>query len=288
MIKKLIVNVTSIGVKEGLYININTISKMYNISTHTVRYYEKIGLIKPNYSNNGYRNYSYQHILQMNVIRDLRSFDVSLTTIKDYLDNKTVDKTRKMLSFEKKQIKDSIGLLKKKEKFLKERITLIDHTKSIQTQQVTACFQERRNILLSESEVGTQKLFYSELINLYTSYKNFLFSSNQHMYGSLIQTKSSHNLEPISRKVFYCIDDYKKFDEDIDVIQSGRFLTIYYSGGEAYRREAMKILKEHIDQHNIQTVGPLYEFNLIDFQDTSLEKEHISKIQVRELFEKNI
>lgn len=90
------------------------------------------------------------------------------------------------------------------------------------------------------------------MINLYTSYKYFLFSSNQNIYGSLIQTKNSHSIEPLSRKVFYCIDDYKKFDEDIDVIPSGSFVTIYYSGGEACRREIMKILKEHTSKIQIR------------------------------------
>ena len=62
---------------------INELAKLYDITAHTLRYYEKLGLITPDYDENGYRNYSYEHIEQLNTIGDLRYFDVSITEMAD-------------------------------------------------------------------------------------------------------------------------------------------------------------------------------------------------------------
>ena len=52
------------------HFKIGEISKLYNIGVDSIRYYEEIGLIKPERSNSGYRYYSIHDIWRLNVIRD--------------------------------------------------------------------------------------------------------------------------------------------------------------------------------------------------------------------------
>lgn len=40
---------------------INELAKLYDITAHTLRYYEKLGLITPDYDENGYRNFHSLH-----------------------------------------------------------------------------------------------------------------------------------------------------------------------------------------------------------------------------------
>ena len=58
------------------------------ISSYTLRYYEKMGLIQPYRDENGYRNYSEEDIHKIERIMFLRDINVPIEDIKDILNNK--------------------------------------------------------------------------------------------------------------------------------------------------------------------------------------------------------
>ena len=51
------------------YFKIGEISRIYDIGVDSIRYYEEIGIIKPERSESGYRLYSIHDIWRLNVIR---------------------------------------------------------------------------------------------------------------------------------------------------------------------------------------------------------------------------
>ena len=79
------------------YFKIGEISKLYNIGVDSIRYYEEIGLIKPERSESGYRHYSIHDIWRLNVIRDLRSIGFTMEQIREYLGNHTTASSLKLL-----------------------------------------------------------------------------------------------------------------------------------------------------------------------------------------------
>ena len=59
------------------YYRIGEISRLYKISTDILRYYDKIGLMSPDFiGENGYRYYSKKQIWKLNNIRNLRNIGV--------------------------------------------------------------------------------------------------------------------------------------------------------------------------------------------------------------------
>lgn len=69
---------------------INEVEKQLNISSYTLRYYEKMNLIKPQRDENGYRHYSEEDIKKLNKIRFLREMEIPLSDIQAILtDEKT-------------------------------------------------------------------------------------------------------------------------------------------------------------------------------------------------------
>ena len=72
------------------FFKIGEISKLYGIGVDSIRYYEEIGIIKPQRSESGYRYYSIHDIWRLNVIRDLRSIGFTMEQIREYLDHHTV------------------------------------------------------------------------------------------------------------------------------------------------------------------------------------------------------
>ena len=79
------------------YYKINEIARLYGIGVDSLRYYEKLGILKPRRDTNGYRLYNLKDMYKLNVIRDLRRLDFSMQQIKDYLEGQTVDHTLALL-----------------------------------------------------------------------------------------------------------------------------------------------------------------------------------------------
>ena len=63
------------------YYKINEISKLYGIGVDSLRYYEKLGILRPRRDTNGYRLYDLKDMYKLTVIRDLRKLDFSMAQI---------------------------------------------------------------------------------------------------------------------------------------------------------------------------------------------------------------
>ncbi|NLX08420.1 MAG: MerR family transcriptional regulator [Chloroflexi bacterium] len=67
---------------------IHEAADLLGLTPKALRHYEKIGLISPNRSENGYRFYTADHILRLLRIRRLQSLGLSLAQIKQVLEEK--------------------------------------------------------------------------------------------------------------------------------------------------------------------------------------------------------
>ena len=67
---------------------IKEVQEKLKISSYTLRYYEKMGLIQPYRDENGYRNYNEEDVHKIERIMFLRDINVPIEDIKDILDNK--------------------------------------------------------------------------------------------------------------------------------------------------------------------------------------------------------
>lgn len=76
------------------YYSIGETATLLGVSTQTLRYYDKIGLLSPGCvdENNGYRYYCYNQFHIIDRIRYLQRFDLSLEEIKNIMQNGKVDK----------------------------------------------------------------------------------------------------------------------------------------------------------------------------------------------------
>lgn len=66
---------------------VKEVQEQLHISSHTLRYYEKMGLIKPERNQNGYRNYDDNDIRKIKKIIYLRELEIPIEEIKAILNN---------------------------------------------------------------------------------------------------------------------------------------------------------------------------------------------------------
>ena len=85
------------------YFTAGELASMFGISKQSLLYYDKIHLLSPDFiSENGYRHYSIAQFLDLEIIVNLRSLDIPINDIQDYLKNRSRERLDEL--FRKKEI----------------------------------------------------------------------------------------------------------------------------------------------------------------------------------------
>ena len=90
-------------------------SKIKGITVKALRFYEKIGLIKPFYTDpvTRYRYYSIEQLIQLDVIRVLRSIEVSPKAMVRILEKRDTRQLMEYLDEQKVSVLNKVALLEK-------------------------------------------------------------------------------------------------------------------------------------------------------------------------------
>lgn len=82
------------------YLTITELARYRKISSDTLRYYDRIGLVKPNYvdKTNGRRYYSMEQCEHLGTIKELRKLNLSLHEIENFMNDRNLDKTSQILN----------------------------------------------------------------------------------------------------------------------------------------------------------------------------------------------
>lgn len=92
------------GEKGKKYYTTGELARLFGIPKQTMMYYDKMGLLKPEFvAKNGYRYYATQQYLTLEIILFLRKIDISIPNIKYYLQNKSQDKIVRLISKKEKE-----------------------------------------------------------------------------------------------------------------------------------------------------------------------------------------
>ncbi|WP_338778395.1 MerR family transcriptional regulator [Metabacillus sp. FJAT-52054] len=102
-------------------LSVGQVSKLYDISIDTLRYYDKIGLLQPEKDpQNGYRYYYVRHLDQLEIILNARSLEISIQDIQRAIDQESIEVYIDLMKRQENIISDRISQLQKLEKKLAE------------------------------------------------------------------------------------------------------------------------------------------------------------------------
>ena len=98
--------------------NIGEVAKQFNLSIHTLRYYEKEGILNINRSKNGIRKYEDSDIESIKIVECLKNSGMSLKDIKQFMDwcslgDSTLQFRQAMFEEQRKAVLEQISHLQK-------------------------------------------------------------------------------------------------------------------------------------------------------------------------------
>lgn len=110
---------------------IGDVSKLLNISITTLRYYDKLGLVKPE-RNSNIREYDDESIEKLNSIKMLQAIGFSLEEIKLFLDyDEKYDNEEKILNMNSDDFEAISKLLRNKLKEIEEKLIILENAQKM-------------------------------------------------------------------------------------------------------------------------------------------------------------
>lgn len=260
--------------------SIGEISKIYNISTDTLRHYEKIGLIKPDRSKNSYRVYKLFDIWKLNVIKTMKNLGISLKEIKIFLENRSVDGQIDLLNRENKYIEKQIKELSYKKNNIESRLKILNHAKNYQDiYKVKIENIKERKVSFVESDFTKDDhvdFAYSQLTS--GEDKKIYFLNRD--FGMILPIENiKDGYYNAYTKAFLIHDENSKIYDFI--LDKGNYASIYFRGDYKNAKKVYEILFEYLKEKNLKTENFTIERYLIDINITDKIEEYLTKVEIK-------
>lgn len=258
------------------YFKIGEISKMYHIGTDSLRYYEKIGILKPRRGENQYRLYRTEDIWRLNVIRELRELGFSMEQIGGYLKEHTTDKTRELLEDELCMIEEKQKQLRALKKNVEERVRVLAECQAKEMGEVwLRTLPDRRCHYIDE---GYQKDEEMDVLikRLLNRNPRTLYVIGSNRIGSVILAENAENGRCREYSGVFMIDE-----EGDTVIPGGDYLTLCYRGDCEQNNDFLPKLLRFAKEKDYRMTSDVYEILWVDIHVSGKVEEHITELQFR-------
>ena len=123
--------------KSSLF-SIGDISKIFHLSPGSLRHYENLGILIPEYVDpqTNYRYYSARQFEILNTVRYLRALDMPLPQIADFFKNRDIDVIENKLLMQKQKVIEKKKELENVEKKIDNRLRQIDDARNSELEAI--------------------------------------------------------------------------------------------------------------------------------------------------------
>lgn len=267
--------------------SVSEMSKIVDIPTNTLKYYDRIDLFKPAVVNEKslYRYYTQEQIYTLVLIKDLRALNMSIQEIRDYLDNRNVNKSLDILQAKLTDIDERIAALTRVRVNLKGKIDLLKINNSIryETDELTIKRLPER-VALSYGvciKNDDDKYFASrQLEKTITEKLPGIICCTHGAFIPEAEMKQRRLLETAVAFVFITNQDYNNYAGTSVQIPASRYLCGYYAGKMWDRAECLNRMLDYIDEQGWHITGDALQINYIDDNLTDHTSEFLYEIQI--------
>ncbi|MBU3179356.1 MerR family transcriptional regulator [Clostridium estertheticum] len=262
------------------YYRIGEISEIYGIGKDSLRYYEKLGIIKPKRGENGYRLYNIKDIWKLNLIKELRNFDISMKRIKEYLEDRSIETTKQILQEEMKLIDEKMQLLTdNKDNIIKRLKSIDDIISDIELNKIQVRHIKLRKALKLNAGISNEGDAECIIKRLQKQYEDKIYILGNGNIGVVYDEDKFNKIEDMKYKAAFCLldDDEVKYNMILD---EGDYVNIVYKGTFDEDMEHIQNMMKYIEENKYKVVGNMMKICKINIHETAIEEEHITEIQI--------
>lgn len=262
---------------------IGEVSKMFHVSMGTLRHYEQVGLLTPEYTDpdTGYRYYGTRQFELLNTIRYLRVLDFPLAEIKAFLDNRDTDVIEEKLVRQKEVI-----LQKQKELELISR--KIDHRLEQLRDAMNSRLDQIQIMSIPKSRVVwlRDSLHPKTYLDLEGSIRRLVEDQTESLVFmgkigiGISEDKLLKNAFQDYDRIFLLLDQEDHYDGKTEIFPEQTCVTVRFCGSHTEAPDYYQKLLTYIKKNNLQITGSSRETTLIDYGITNDTDKFVTEIQI--------
>jgi DNA-binding transcriptional MerR regulator len=262
---------------------IGELARLFNISSDTLRYYDKMDIIKPEYdknSNNNYRYYDIRSMFKLSRILFLKNLNISLNEINKYMKNKNTSSLLKMLKKKNEDIDVKIHRLMNLKNKIQSKLELLENFENELNQIKVKTMNVRFGIFLDMNGLKDDY----EIKQVFKKSEKYLKISSWLVEGQIYTSISEKNMKNGIFDKFRYFIEIESIEDDVhqhlDVLSESDYACITVLGPYEDMKKHYKTLVSWIYENDYEIIGDSIEKNIIDYDFSELESEYVSEIQI--------
>lgn len=260
---------------------IGDVAKMFHLSVSSLRHYENIGLVQPEYISpeSGYRYYGTEQFEILNTIRYLRALDMPLTEIENFLADRDIDCMEEKLRQQKAIVVEKQQELKRIEQKIEHRLNWIQDAQSIELGRVSLIRLPECKIVWMDHplkiedyldmEVPIRQLDQSDAEAVIFLGKVGVGISRDHLIAGNIENYDG---------AFLMLDQEDIYSGKTSILPETSGVRIRFRGSHPEASKQYKILFEYIKKNELEITDFSREITLIDYGITKDPEKFVTEI----------
>lgn len=268
--------------REKLF-SIGEVSRLFHLSVSSLRHYETIGLLTPEYisPDSGYRYYGTEQFEILNTIRYLRALDMPLSEIEDFLKNRDIHLIEEKLRQQKENVRQKQQELLRIEQKIDHRLNWLLDAQSVPLDTISLVQAPVCRIVWVDDplkiggsldmEASIRKLDRSDAEAVVFLGKIGLGISPAHL-----QSRKTDQYDGI----FLALDQEDIYTEETTLLPEALCARLRFRGSHADSPAQYARLLDYIDEHQLQIAGFSHEITLIDYGVTNDVTKFVTEISI--------
>lgn len=268
--------------KQNLF-SIGDVAKLFHLSVSSLRHYEDIGLVTPEYiaPDSGYRYYGAKQFEVLNSIRYLRVLDMPLTEIAEFLGNRDVELMEEKLLLQKQVVIAKQEELRRIERKIENRLHMIEDAKKSVFDRVTITHKNKcRMVWIGDT------LKIRSFLDMEAPMRRL---EQEQAEAVVFLGKVGVGISPENMKngyfgnydgIFLILDEEDYFEGKITELDETLCATIRFHGSHAEAPVQYQKLLSYIKMHKLKISGFSREITMIDYGLTNDLSKFVTEISI--------
>lgn len=262
---------------------IGTMAKLFQISVSSIRHYERLGLLKPEYidSATGYRYYSTRQFEVFNTIRYLRALDMPLSEISDFLKNRDIDRIEEKLRQQKDAVVKKQQELQRIERKINNRLNQLHDAQNSETDTIKLTLAPKCKLFWVRQPLKITNFHDIEepTIKLAQNQAEAVIFLGKVGVSISEEKLRAGNFDEYDG-IFLVLDDEDNFNGDIMELPETLCVTVRFHGSHTESPQQYSKLKKYITQNNLKISGFSREITMIDYGITNDTDKFVTEISI--------
>lgn len=234
---------------------ISELAKLRKTTTSTLRYYDRIGLLKPDYvdPDTGYRYYSIFQYEKLGTILELRSLEMPIEQIVEYFCDRNLKQSIDILETYQQRLEEKINMQKSINEVLKSKLNFLNTLQDLGPLETVflAEFDERSIITFGRPSGGPEKhaYAYTKLEWYIDEVAPILATDRIGVYVDEAILEENEAFVPAIPMIL--VTDKVGDKKYIQTIPAGKYACMYYSNGRLeHYHPSFEIMKKYLDENS--------------------------------------